>query len=99
MEGVNKCATTVLVASLVNVTRVTSWKTMASTVQVRQLCFSFDWLTELVALLVADIDECALNIDNCLQLANCNNTDGSFNCTCWPGYSGDGVNICESELN
>jgi len=38
-----------------------------------------------------DVDECAMNIDNCSQHANCTNTPGSFNCTCHNGYSGDGI--------
>ena len=44
------------------------------------------------------MDECALDIDNCHGLADCANTPGSFNCTCQPGYSGDGVTLCESKL-
>ncbi|XP_066933095.1 EGF-like and EMI domain-containing protein 1 [Clytia hemisphaerica] len=32
----------------------------------------------------SDIDECALGSDGCQQ--NCVNTEGSFNCTCNPGY-------------
>ena len=31
-----------------------------------------------------DIDECAMDIDGCAQ--GCNNTVGSFNCTCSEGY-------------
>ena len=31
-----------------------------------------------------DVDECALDIDGCDQ--GCNNTVGSFNCTCMEGY-------------
>ena len=38
-----------------------------------------------------DIDECEEEIDNCHADASCTNTDGSFNCTCLTGYSGDGV--------
>ena len=32
-----------------------------------------------------DINECAGNIDDCAQV--CNNTDGSFQCSCNSGYS------------
>ncbi len=38
----------------------------------------------------ADIDECVANTDGCSPTANCTNTDGSYTCTCWGGYSGDG---------
>ena len=40
-----------------------------------------------------DIDEC-MNATTCHKDAYCNNTKGSFNCTCHPGYSGDGKNNC-----
>lgn len=32
-----------------------------------------------------DIDECDLDIDSCDQ--NCTNIDGSYTCTCAPGYN------------
>ena len=32
----------------------------------------------------ADVDECAMGIDNCDQ--NCANTMGSYTCTCNAGY-------------
>ena len=35
-----------------------------------------------------DIDECAVNADNCDRNAACINTDGSFICVCDDGYSG-----------
>lgn len=41
-----------------------------------------------------DIDECETDTDNCDVNAHCNNTKGSFQCTCNTGYSGDGV-VCE----
>ena len=40
----------------------------------------------------ADVDECQDHTHNCHVNAQCNNTIGSFNCTCLQGYSGDGVN-------
>ena len=45
----------------------------------------------------ADIDECENGEDNCHENANCTNIEGSFACSCTPGYTGDGVN-CTSEL-
>ena len=38
----------------------------------------------------SDIDECALETDNCLENSTCTNTDGSFNCSCEYGKEGDG---------
>ena len=39
----------------------------------------------------ADIDECAMDTDNCAEIATCMNTPGSFSCTCNEGYTGDGT--------
>ena len=38
-----------------------------------------------------DEDECQDGTHNCNANAQCNNTFGSFICTCIKGYSGDGV--------
>ena len=39
----------------------------------------------------ADIDECALGMDDCSENANCTNTPGNFSCMCDEGYDGDGT--------
>ncbi|KAJ8262625.1 hypothetical protein GJAV_G00168490 [Gymnothorax javanicus] len=41
-----------------------------------------------------DVDECALGSD-CDMHARCQNTDGSYTCTCVHPYSGDGKNCTE----
>ena len=40
----------------------------------------------------SDADECLNNSHNCSENANCTNTEGSFNCSCKPGYLGNGHN-------
>ena len=42
--------------------------------------------------MISDIDECELEAHNCSSNAICNNTKGSYNCTCKPAYEGDGNN-------
>lgn len=45
-----------------------------------------------------DIDECKRNLHNCHHpLGTCINTAGSFDCTCKPGFEGDGLDICEGK--
>ena len=39
----------------------------------------------------SDIDDCTTNVHNCDALAVCNNTVGSFHCTCIAGYEGNGT--------
>ena len=36
-------------------------------------------------LTITDINECELEADGCQHI--CNNVDGSFHCTCYPGYT------------
>ena len=40
----------------------------------------------------ADIDECDTGKHQCDSHAFCNNTKGSYICTCKPGYFGNGLN-------
>ena len=44
-----------------------------------------------VFVLVADIDECSSG-HGCHNSATCQNTVGSYTCTCINGYTGDGIN-------
>ena len=51
-------------------------------------CFSFD----------TDVDECqATDRNKCHKKATCNNTLGSYKCTCLNGYSGNGT-LCEGQF-
>ena len=40
--------------------------------------------------MISDINECEGKAHNCSSNAVCNNTKRSYNCTCKPGYEGDG---------
>ena len=40
---------------------------------------------------LSDINECTTNVHKCDANAFCNNTDGSYNCTCSPGFTGNGT--------
>ena len=49
--------------------------------------------TNSVKIAILDIDECSNNtFNNCDLQANCTNTEGSYNCTCFKGYAGNGTN-------
>ena len=39
---------------------------------------------------MSDIDECTKLLHSCNLNAVCNNTNGSYECTCRNGYTGDG---------
>ena len=41
--------------------------------------------------IISDIDECAMDDDDCSANAHCTNTPGSFDCACNQGYTGNGV--------
>ena len=43
-----------------------------------------------------DEDECLMHTHLCSDWANCSNTIGGYNCSCWHGYDGDGFN-CSGE--
>ena len=40
---------------------------------------------------VLDVNECINGTHNCDNNATCQNTLGSFNCSCNPGYDGNGT--------
>ena len=41
---------------------------------------------------LADANECETGKHHCDSNAYCNNTEGSYNCTCKPEFTGNGVN-------
>ena len=47
--------------------------------------------------LLLDINECSTNAHNCDANAFCSNSEGSYNCTCSPGYNGNGTS-CTGKL-
>ena len=49
-----------------------------------------------MTLLSPDIDECSLQVNSCVENANCMNNGGSYTCECASGYSGDGFRNCVS---
>ena len=46
---------------------------------------------------IIDVDECTASSSMCHENAFCNNTLGSFNCTCKPRYYGDGK-TCKGKI-
>lgn len=45
----------------------------------------------------ANVDECAAPDGPCDDSAACTDTAGSFNCTCLPGFSGDGLSCVDND--
>jgi len=41
-----------------------------------------------------DLDECAQNEPVCGRNTTCENTIGSFSCSCWPEFQGDPADLC-----
>ena len=45
-----------------------------------------------------DINECDMSMHNCAGIGGeCVNTDGSYECTCLPGFIGNGT-VCEGRV-
>ena len=43
-----------------------------------------------LCLLTADVNECIEGTHDCHPQATCQNTEGSFTCSCNPGFTGNG---------
>ena len=54
-------------------------------------------LHKFIFYIVSDINECLADRSPCDVNATCNNTDGSYNCTCKEGYTGNGT-YCQGDL-
>ena len=105
MEAVNRSVLMLLVALPAAVGQGTCWMKMALTALVRcharkmlaRCLMTFNYYMFCTSLYV-DINECGSDdLNNCHENAQCTNTEGSFICSCNPGYTGDGVN-CTSKL-
>ena len=48
----------------------------------------------LYAYYITDINECELDGDQCATNATCSNTEGSYECSCNTGFTGDGKLCC-----
>ena len=67
-------------------------------VQVPTRLYTYRNLKEPIVFNCADIDECESDdLNNCHENAQCTNTEGSFTCSCNPGYTGDGVTCTSKE--
>ena len=102
MEAVNRSVPMLLVALPAAVGQGTCWMEMDSTALVwchasKMILFD-DFQILHVLYLIVDINECESDdLNNCHENAQCTNTEGSFTCSCNPGYTGDGVN-CSSKI-
>ena len=56
------------------------------------------YLFELMLSNILDIDECAMELDECSDNAACTDTDGGYECTCNAGFTGDGFTCTSKSL-
>ena len=57
----------------------------------RKFSVVFLYILLYVQFIKTDVDECSENTHDCDSNADCTNTDGSYNCACKTGWSGDGT--------
>ena len=58
---------------------------------------NFSLLAKILWPSLLDIDECTTGLNSCDGNATCTNTIGSYFCTCFEGYTGDGFD-CERKI-
>ena len=46
----------------------------------------------------SDINECSADFSVCDENADCNNSDGSYSCTCKQGFTGNGT-VCKGNYS
>ena len=77
------------------------YKVVACDKEFLQLIYSqtslFSLYSMISLIIPTDINECISGSTECHDNATCTNSDGSYECTCDIGFSGDGFN-CTSEL-
>ena len=63
------------------------------------MCFTFQ--THVSVLHISDVDEClSEGVNQCHEMAECENSVGNYTCTCQPGYTGDGFHCqCKSQVS
>ena len=49
----------------------------------------------IICLFTSDVNECELDMDQCATNATCSNTEGSYECSCNTGFTGDGRICCK----
>ena len=62
-----------------------------------KLGYCYNIIVTLILLLIllnVDIDECAMEINECHVFAYCTNINGSYNCACHDNFFGDGFFCC-----
>ena len=102
MEDVNRPVPILLVALPAAVGQGTCWMQTNLIALVRyhayKMLLFYDFQILHVLCLIADINECGSNdLNSCHENAQCTDTEGSFTCSCNPGYTGDGIN-CTSKI-
>lgn len=51
----------------------------------------------LIRFVLADIDECSIETNDCHDHADCENNNGNYTCTCKSGFSGNGVSCTREQ--
>ena len=74
-----------------------SWNFEHAKVYNYSLCHDLKVMPNASSLFALDIDECSTLTHNCLPIANCTNTDGSYLCICDSVHNGSGSS-CKGKI-